>query len=109
MNPASRPCSCLTGFSTLRFHRCIRGLSPENAMSDLQLDDLIPPDLQAFIDDLAEEGRTAFERECEACGAAFVPRQPWGRFCSSRCRLRHWRKAQREEKSSHSSGWRIVS
>jgi hypothetical protein len=64
-------------------------------MSDLQLDALIPPDLQAFIDDLAEEGRTIFERECDDCGRRFIPKQRWGRFCSSRCRLRAWMAVQR--------------
>lgn len=65
-------------------------------MADLELDDLIPPDLQALIDDLAEEGRTAFERECDDCGRRFIPKQAWGRFCSSRCRLRSWRKVRRK-------------
>jgi hypothetical protein len=58
---------------------------------------VLHPDLQALIDDLAEEGRTAFERECDDCGRRFIPKQAWGRFCSSRCRLRAWRKARREE------------
>lgn len=53
---------------------------------------LFDPDLQGLIDDLAEEGRTAFERECEACGRSFIPKQPWGRFCSGLCRLRAWRR-----------------
>lgn len=47
-------------------------------MNDLQLDAVIPPDVQALIDDLAEEGRTAFERECDDCGVRFVPKQTWG-------------------------------
>jgi len=42
------------------------------------LHDLIPPDLQALIDDLAEEGQTAFERECDDCGRRFVPSRRGG-------------------------------
>jgi hypothetical protein len=61
-------------------------------MTDVQPDTEIPPDLQALIDDLAAEGRTAFERECDDCGVRFIPKQTWGHFCSSRCRLRAWRK-----------------
>ena len=29
-------------------------------------------------------------RPCEQCGAAFVARRPWGRFCSSYCRRLAW-------------------
>ena len=63
-----------------------------NMIADSALD--LEPDLQAFIADLAEEGRIAFERECDDCGRAFIPKQPWGRFCSGRCRLRAWRAAR---------------
>jgi uncharacterized OB-fold protein len=61
-------------------------------VSDLLTDDL-PPDLQALIDSLPD--RSVYEQECEVCGGAFIPKRPWGRFCSGRCRLRAWRKAQR--------------
>jgi hypothetical protein len=47
-------------------------------MTDVQPDTEIPPDLQALIDDLAAEGRTAFERECDDCGVRFIPKQTWG-------------------------------
>ncbi len=29
-------------------------------------------------------------RACEQCGAVFVARRPWGRFCSSYCRRLAW-------------------
>ena len=28
-------------------------------------------------------------RACHHCGATFVPRKPWARFCSAKCRTAH--------------------
>jgi len=33
---------------------------------------------------------SADKTHCEQCGAAFVARRPWGRFCSSYCRRLAW-------------------
>jgi hypothetical protein len=44
-------------------------------MTAFSLTLLTPPDVQALIDDLAEEGRTIFERECDDCGVKFIPKQ----------------------------------
>ena len=37
-------------------------------------------------------------RECQECGATFVPKRPWQRFCSARCRGLHHRSPARLER-----------
>jgi hypothetical protein len=45
-------------------------------MTDVQPDTEIPPDLQALINDLAEEGRMAFERDASSREEDDRPEQP---------------------------------
>ena len=34
----------------------------------------------------ARRGTLDFTRACEVCGAIFMPRRPWARFCCPTCR-----------------------
>ena len=39
-------------------------------------------------------------KECPCCGGMFQQRTLWMRYCSNRCRLRAWAKANRPRKTA---------
>lgn len=63
---------------------------------------LIPSDLHAgvwaFISESRNDCMKMETRKCEYCGNEYVPTKKRQRFCSDRCRVRSFRKAQQDER-----------